>query len=470
MKLLLISGAVSGEKRYGNLEDIGSYLPPYGLCCLGAVLEKAGHEVMIIDSVRHPLSLLALAEKVKQFQPELIGLSVYSIGANQAIETAKAIKSEFGIPIVAGGPHVMVFPDDLAQCEAIDYLVTGEGEYSLLELVETIESGGNLDDVPGIYFHRDGEVVRNDARPLIDNLDDLPYPAFHLIEGIETYAPHQMVYRRKPVVTLITSRGCPFQCIFCNSVWTHRWRGNSAEYVVGLVERVIKEFGAREVSFHEDTFALNKRRVLEICRLMKERGINIPWTATVNLTTLDREVIKAMKDAGCWLVSCGIESGSDEVLRFIHKPVDKETVRRVLGWLSDEGIRIRGYFMIGHLIETRETIRETIDFAKSLPLYSMNISVMYLAPGSQAREIAHEYGSTNMSLDIGSSYQRGNLGFVPNGLTADYIQEMHRKAIVEFFVRPRQFVRLATAIRGPEDIRRYYRLVRSFVKVARARS
>jgi len=470
MKLLLISGAVSGEKRYGNLEDIGSYLPPYGLCCLGAVLEKGGHEVMIIDSVRNPLSLLTLAEKVKEFQPDLIGLSVYSIGANQAIETAKAIKSEFGIPIVAGGPHVMVFPEDLTQCEAFDYLVTGEGEHTLLELADTLDRGGDLAAVKGIFFRKDGEVVKNEPRPLIENLDELPFPAFHLIEGIESYAPHQMVYRRKPVITLITSRGCPFDCIFCNSVWTNRWRSNSAEYVVDLVQHVIKNFHAREVSFHEDTFALNKRRVLEICRLMKERNIGISWTATVNLTTLDREVIKAMKDAGCWLVSCGIESGNDEVLKFIRKPVDKETVRRVLGWLDDEGIRIRGYFMIGHLIETKETIQETIDFAKSLPLYSMNISVMYLAPGSYAREIAHEYGDTNMSLDIGSSYQRGNLGFVPRGLTKEYIQEMHRKAILDFFIRPRQMLRLISAIRGPEDIRRYYRLVRSFVKVARSRA
>ncbi len=465
MRIFLISGAISGEDRYGNLDDIGAYLPPYGLMSLASVLEQAGHAVKILDSVRHPLSPSQLSERVKEFAPDLIGLSVYSIGADKAIENASYLKNELGIPIVVGGPHVIVYPDDLAQYDFIDYLVEGEGEITLLELVETLESGGDLSRVKGLYYQQDGRVQKNEPRPYIENLDELPFPAFHLIDDLKGYNPQLLVYRRLPVITLITSRGCPFSCIFCNSVWTTRWRANSARYVIDMMEYVIKEFGAREISFHEDTFALNKKRVLEICSLIKERNLDIIWTATVNLKTLDQEVIRAMKDAGCWLVSVGIESGNDEVLKFIRKPVDKETVVRVTGWLHDAGIRIRGYFMMGHLIDTPETIRETVDFAKSLPLHSMNLTVMYLSPGSEAREIAEEYGTVNKGLDLGTGYPRGDLSFVPFGMTEEYVQRMQKKAISNFFFRPRYLAHLVSSIETPEDARRYARMARAFVKL-----
>ncbi|MBE0429578.1 MAG: radical SAM protein [Thermoleophilia bacterium] len=465
MKIMLISGAITGEERYGNLEDVGAYLPPYGLMCLAAVLEKEGHEAKILDSARYALSHEQISQEVKDFNPDLIGMSVYSIGANRAIENAKHLKSRFDIPIVAGGPHIIVYPDDLAEFDFFDFLVTGEGEKTLVELVEALEGKRGLADVKGIYYRDNGGIVKNEPRMYIQDLDELPFPAFHLIDDLKGYTPQLLVYRKRPVVTLITSRGCPFECIFCNSVWTRRWRGNSAEYVVDLVEHVIEKYGAREISFHEDTFALNKRRVLEICRLMKERGIDIVWSATVNLKTLDRETILAMKDTGCWLVSVGIESGNDEVLKFIKKPVDKELVSRVTGWLDEAGIKIRGYFMMGHLIDTEETIQETIDFAKSLPLYSMNLSVMYLAPGSEAREIASMYGTVNEGLDLGSGYPRDDLGFVPNGLTKDYIQRMQKKAISEFFFRPSQIFRLMTAVESLEDVKRYARMAKAFVRL-----
>lgn len=469
MRIFLISGAISGESRYGNLDDIGAYLPPYGLMSLASVLEQAGHTVKILDSVRYPLSPASLCDKVREFDPDLIGLSVYSIGADIAIENARHLKQEFDIPIIAGGPHVIVYPEDLAQYDFFDYLVDGEGELTLLELVEALESGGDLAKVKGIYYRQNGSMLKNESRPYIDNLDDLPFPAFHLVDDLEGYNPQLLVYRRRPVITLVTSRGCPFSCIFCNSVWTKRWRANSAEYVVDMMEYVIKQFGAKEISFHEDTFALNKKRVLEICALIKERNLDIIWTATVNLKTLDQEVIRAMKDAGCWLVSVGIESGNDEVLKFIKKPVDKETVLRVTRLLNEAGIRIRGYFIMGHLIDTRETIKETIEFAKSLPLHSMNMTVMYLAPGSEAREIAEQYGIVNKGLELGTGYPRGDLSFVPNGMTEEYLQAMQKKAISNFFFRPKQIAHLVSAIDGPEDVRRYARMTRAFVKLTATR-
>ncbi len=469
MRVLLISGAISGEDRYGSLDDIGAYLPPYGLMCLASVLEQAGHTVRILDSVRYPLTRASLSARVREFDPGLIGLSVYSIGADAAIENARYLKQEFDIPIVAGGPHVIVYPQDLAQFDSFDYLVDGEGELTLLELAQALGTGGEPARIRGLHYRQNGRMLKNEPRPYIDNLDDLPFPAFHLIDDLAGYNPQLLVYRRRPVITLVTSRGCPFSCIFCNSVWTKRWRANSAKYVVDMMEYVINRFGAREISFHEDTFALSRKRVLEICALIKERKLDIIWTATVNLKTLDQEVIRAMKDAGCWLVSVGIESGNDEVLKFIHKPVDKETVLRVTRWLDEAGIRIRGYFIMGHLVDTPETVKETIRFAKSLPLHSMNMAVMYLAPGSEAREIADRYGTVNKGLDLGTGYPRGNLSFVPHGLTEEYLQVMQRRSISNFFFRPRQIAHMIASIEGPEDVRRYARMTRAFVRLTAER-
>lgn len=474
MKVMLISAAVRGEDRYGVLEEVGAYLPPYGLCCLASVLEKEGHEVKILDSARYGLAQSEISMQIGNFKPDLVGISVYSIGASHAVKTAEAIKDEFGdIPIVVGGPHVTVYPDDLAQYSNLfDYLVVGEGEYTLLELAEAVSNGGDLNEIKGLYFRQNGKVVKNMPRPLMENLDELPFPAFHLIDNIESYTPQLLVYKKRPVITLVTSRGCPFACIFCNSVWTRKWRANSAEYVVDLVEYAIKKFNAKEINFQEDTFALKKERVLEICRLMKERNLDIIWTASVNLKTLNREVIRAMKDAGCWLVSCGIESGNDEVLKFIRKSINKETVKRVTGWLDEADIKIRGYFMMGHLTDTKETVEETVAFAKSLPLYTMNMSILYLSPGSQAREMADAYGVVDTSLGLGTGYPREDLSFVPNGLTKEYLSDRQKKAIQEFYFRPRQVVRLLSAIEGFEDIKRYAILTKTFMKLSyvRARS
>jgi len=465
MKILLIAGSIAGEERYGQFEEMGSYLPPYGLLCIAAVLEQNGFEVKILDTEKVEMTFEQLSQVITEYSPDLIGMTVYSIGSKQVIATAEAIKKKFKIPIVAGGPHAMIYPDDLAQYQCFDYLVTGEGEYTMLELAQTLESKGDLRKVPGIIFGKNGQIVRTPDRPYIDNLDELPFPAFHLLEGRNDYAPSALIYKKKPLFALITSRGCPYRCIFCRSIWSRHWRANSAKYVVDMVEYVINNFGVKEITFLEDVFTLNKKRVLEICSLIKKRQLKFSWSCSAVVRTLDKELMKVMKDSGCWMISCGIESGNDEVLKFIRKPLTTDMVRRAISDMDEVGIRPRGYFMIGHLVDTKETIRQTIDFAKSLPFYSVNFNIMHLSPGSEAREIAHKYGKVNMDLSLCSGYCGKGLSFVAHGLTAEWLYDTQKRAFREFFLRPIQIWRLLKTISGIEDVKRYWVSFKAFVKL-----
>ena len=465
-KVLLLNPHISGEARYGKYKDVGSYLPPYGLLCIAGVLEQHGHIVKVIDAdSRQGLAFDGLKQAIVDLEPGVIGITAYSIGRTQVIETAGFIKSFSPALLVVGGPHVTTFPEDLIKYDVFDAAVLGEGEYSVLDIIEYRLGRKKLCNIEGIIYKENGEKTKNQNRANIEDLDSLPFPAFHLLDNLHDYMPMQLLYKRTPVLTLISGRGCPYSCIFCNSIWGKQVRLNSPDYIMRLIKKMINDHGVREIMFYEDTFAIKKKRIHELCDMIIKENLNISWTCSANVTTLDKALLEKMKEAGCWLLSTGIESGSDEVLKFIKKPVRVEQVKQVCRWADEAGIKIRGFFMLGHPVDTKETIRQTIDFAKSLPLFTINFCILQLLPGSEVRSIAHEYGEVNYDLNLGSGHPGDTLSFVPKGLTKEYLKKMQRRGYTEFFVRPRQIWRLLSAIDSWEDIRKYFRMVFAFLKL-----
>lgn len=465
-RVLLINPRLSGEARYGKFKDVGSYLPPYGLLSIAGVLEQHGHVVMISDAdSRRGLSLEQLKDVVIGFRPDIIGLTAYSIGKDQLLETARHIKSFSPAVIVAGGPHVMVFPEDLAEYDCFDLLVYGEGEYVMLDILEHYRGRRKLAEIEGIVYRENGNTIRTPQRAFIRDLDSLPHPAFHLLRDMGDYRPMQLLYKKLPVLPVITGRGCPYSCIFCNSLWGKKVRLNSPGYIMSLVRNVVEAFGVREIMFYEDTFCIEKERIHELCDLIIGSGMKISWSCSANIRTVDQPLLKKMKDAGCWLVSLGIESGNDDVLRFVKKPVTTEEARRVCMWADEAGLRIRGFFMLGHPIDTKTTIRQTIEFMKSLPLFTVNFTILQLLPGSEFRNIAHAFGEVDYDLGLGTGHPRDDLSFVPRGLTAEYLKYMQRRGYREFFLRPSQLWRLLKAVDSFEDVRKYGELASAFVKL-----
>lgn len=465
-RVLLINPPISGELRYGRFKNVGSYLPPYGILSIAAVLESHGHLVKIVDAdSRRGMALDELKQTVIDFDPHVIGMTVYSIGRDMAVQTAEHIKSYFSAPVVAGGPHIMTFPEDLAPFDCFDILAYGEGEYTMLDIVSHYSGEKELNNIEGILYKKDGEIVQTSHRTLIEDLDTLPYPAFHLLDGLSDYAPMQLLYKRLPVLTLISGRGCPYGCIFCNSIWGKKVRMNSPSYIMGLVKKMITDFGIREIMFYEDTFCIKKERIDKLCDMLIEEGLDVIWSCSANVKTLDKPLLEKMKQAGCWLISMGIESGNDEVLNFIRKPVRVEQAKSICQWADEAGLKIRGFFILGHPIDTKETIRQTIDFAKSLPLFTINLTILQLLPGSKVREIAHDYGEVNYDLSLGTGHPRETLSFVPRGLTAEYLIKMQRRGYSEFFLRPKQIWRLLRSIDSFEDLRKYLKLAAAFIRL-----
>jgi radical SAM superfamily enzyme YgiQ (UPF0313 family) len=433
------------------------------LLCLAAVVEKAGHKVRVLDAdSRKGLSDEDVAREIAAFNPDMIGMSCYSIGRSQLIETSRWLRTITPAMQVVGGPHITTFPEDLASVESIGALVYGEGEYTLLDLVRHKMNGKKLSTIPGIVYRENGKTIKTSPRPFIENLDELPYPAYHLLDDIHDYRPMQLLYKYRPVLTLITGRGCPFSCIFCNSVWGRKVRANSPEYIMGMIKKLKADYGVKEIMFYEDTFAIKKARLEALCGLMIQEKLDIKWTCSANVNTLNERLLMKMKEAGCWLMSVGIESGNDEVLKFIEKPAKTADVRNVCAWAAKAGIHVRGFFMLGHPIDTEKTIRQTIDFAKELPLFTVNFCILHLLPGSKVREIAHEYGTVNYNFELSSGHPGESLSFVPKGLTADYLSKMQRRAYAEFFLRPSQIWRLLRSVDTLEDIRKFWELSLAF--------
>jgi len=464
MKVLLISGSVSGEKRYGKLKSVGSYMPPYGLLSIAGLLEKDGHTVQILDREIHSYANEEMARKIEQTRPDLIGMSVFTIGFKEAIRTATFLKQHFDIPIVAGGPHTFVDLDNFSRNECFDFFVIGEGEITMSELVKTLVTKGDLGTVAGLATRIDRKFIENSPRERLNDLDILPFPAFHLLENIKAYHPSPLGYRKRPFFPLVTSRGCPFHCYFCSAIWGHKWVAHSADYVVNLIEYLIKEFNAKEIWFSEDTFVIDKQRVVDICQGILKRNLKISWTCMGNVHKLDREMLSVMKESGCWQIQLGLESGNDEVLKFVGKKTSVYLIREKLNLIHEVGIQPRGYFILDHLIETKETMQQTIDFAMSLPLYSADFHLLQLPFGSRAREIAHKYGKVDYNPDLLTGYSSRGLGFVPKGMTESFLFRTQRKAHLRFFLRPRQILQMITSIRTPEDIHRYLQMFWAGVK------
>ena len=467
MKVLLIHPPLTGEERYGKFKEVGSYLPPLGICYIASILEKKDVNVKIIDGLRVNYSDEDICMMAKRYSPNYIGITVVSIAYFRAVELAGMLKKQFSdIPIIIGGPHVTIFQEMALDCPYFDYGVIGEGEITFPELIEALSNNDDISTVNGILYKENNNVFKTLPRPFIENLDTLPLPARHLLPPLNIYRPTAMVYKQLPVTSMITSRGCPYNCIFCNRIFGKRYRFNSAEYVVHEIETLAKNYGIKEITIYEDNFTVNKERIFKICDLIKKRQIHISWSCCANVNTLNKEILMDMKDAGCWLLSIGIESGSEEVLKFIKKDISLEKVRQVAQWSKEIGIQLRGYFMIGHPIDTKKTIRKTINFAKSLPLHTVNFCLQYLVPGSELYEIAPNYGETCYDFRMVTGHpSRDELPFIPKGLTREYLHIAQKRAYREFYLRLSQLFRMIKVVDSWNDIKKYLSMLRTFIRI-----
>lgn len=423
-------------------QDTQNPQPPLGLAMVAAVLEENGHSIKILDLPTAMFSENSLSMAIHHEKPDIVGITAVTPTINSAVSVAKKIKEiDSDIPIVLGGAHATILPEEtLKNAPEIDMIVRGEGEQTTLELIKVLEENpSDVSKVLGVTYREGVSIRSNPARPPILDLDALPFPAFHLLPVIGKYRLHPPFGRRSPVMPIITSRGCPYRCIFCSkSVCGKNYRSNSPSYVVDEIRFLNEKFGVNEIKFYDDVFTLDKKRVIAICKLLKEQGIDIPWTCETRVNLVDSKLLRIMKDSGCYMIAYGVESGNQGVLNSLKKDITLKQVTEAFKLTHDVGIGTVAYFMLGSPEETSETIDETVEFAKKIDPDFAQFSITTPYPGTELYNLAVEEGYMPEKWE---EYMYADLksvdipGFGTKTLSGEELRDWNKKAYASFYLR-----------------------------------
>lgn len=401
------------QEESGNI-NFGKIFP-LGLAYIAGYLDSLGYSVEVLDAsaegfdhreridrehVRVGLSDEALRDRIKKIRPDMVGISnLFSMQAAEADHIAHLTKEIFpDVPVVVGGPHPSSVPEEALKNPDIDYVVIGEGEKTMGELIEKLNKGRSLDSQKALgYRNLKGNIQINPEFNFIEDIDSIPYPAYHLFD-MSIYFGKMSVHgarRTNRFIPVITSRGCPLECTFCTAhkVWGKKYRYRSPEAVVAELEFLKNEYGIKEVIFEDDNITLNKRRAEKLFDLMIERNLDLIWTVPngIALFTVDQQLLRKMKDSGCYKVNFAIESGSQRVLdEVIHKPMKLKRVIPLINYAKKIGLEVGAFFIIGMPGETLDEIRQTFRFIRKHGISTSNISLAVPLPGSALYEIVQK--------------------------------------------------------------------------------
>lgn len=430
--------------------------PPMGLIQLAAVIEE-GFDVNIIDAN-------ALNLRPEQINPLLedtgvLGLTATTPTVSRAIEIAAAVKDvRPELPVILGGPHATLLPrETMESTPDIDVIVAGEAEISFYMLLSSIEKGGHIDQVPGVFWEQDGEIVENERVENVDDLDSLPFLAYNLIP-LKKYRPHPPHGRAKPFAVLITSRGCPYNCAYCSKpVFGKEFRAQSPERVVDEIEDLQARYGVREIAFYDDVFTLDKHRAAAISEEIIRRGIKIIWSCETRVNLVDQPLLGVMKKAGCYSISYGLESGNQDILNTINKNTTLAQAEEAVRYTREAGINAIGYFMIGSPGETLNSIKETMNFAKKLKLGFAQFSITTPFPGTELYNLYLENGGRSDIPWEDYVYAGSGEGKAPvfesDVLKRKDIVEWQKKAYRDFYLRPSYIWQRILSSKSPGEIK-----------------
>jgi radical SAM superfamily enzyme YgiQ (UPF0313 family) len=451
LRCLLIIPAWAPEEIFSSktYHSQLNYWQPLGTLYVASSMIEAGHEVSFLNGafLKHE----EILSEVQRVKPEFVGLYSTAFGWNKALRTAKDIKNiDKGIFIAVGGPYPIAMKEKCLT-DSIDAVVTGEGEITVVEMLDRLKEGRGLEGVKGVAYRLDGNIYVNPPRPLIDDLDSIPFPKRELLGDSNLYLPPPATYKRKPVAVMITSRGCNRQCIFCFQMDKTRRSGirfRSIDNVLKEIELCLKQ-GYREIKFLDDTFAANYQRAMDIASEIKRRGLDFTWFASACVNQVDKPLLRAFKEAGCWAVLFGVESGVQKNLNTIRKGITLEQVRKAVRAAKEVGLKVSTPFMFGIPGETFKEGLETIEFAIELDPDFANFHAITPFPGSYLYDNIEKYGTLSPEL---SDYTYQGAAFIPFTMTKEEIQELRRLAFKRFYSRPSFILKKLLGIRSASDL------------------
>lgn len=429
---------------------------PLGLAYIAAALRDAGYPVEVIDAYSLGLPGSHIREKTEQFRPQVVGISALTPQWPDAEKVADIVKAVDGdILTVTGGPHVTALPEQAAAYPGVDVAVLGEGEKTMLDICQTIVDGSDLRQVAGIVVKNNSSTRATRHRERLTDLDSLSFPAHDLLPKPDMYNPFPAWGKSGNFSCLISGRGCPYKCAFCDVTAQQgfKYRLRSAENVVDEMTWLNRDFGVTTFSFRDPSMVCNRRRLLEICRLIGERNLDIAWTCSGRANEVDPEMLVAMRGAGCRLVQYGIEVGNAEMLKSIKK-LSKERVAQAVRETRQAGVQAHGYFMFGFMEETPETIEETIAFSQELDLDSAGFAVMVPFPGTPEYDMFKNEGL--LLTEVWSDYDvMGKPVYHHKNISEAQLLKAPRRAYRGFYLRPHIISRHLRKMASPRVLRNY---------------
>lgn len=425
--------------------------PPLGIAYLASVVEAQGVEAEIIDANVLRLPNDVVFEQIEKFNPDLVAISVNIVTSRAGVELSKAVKNKLKKMVVLGGPHATASPENILLESGADCVVRQEGEATIADI---IDRNGAFEGISGVTYMKDGVIISNADRALIDDLDTIPFPAYHLLPELKNYRSKA---RKFPVGAIISSRGCPYQCIYCNkSIFGLKFRSRSPENVLAEIELLVDKYGVRQIDILDDNFTLKIENAEKIFDLIieKKMEIVINFQNGVRADRLTRSLVKKMRRAGVVKVGLGIESGSTRMLKVMKKSLDLSKVLKAIEWFRDEGIVVTGFFMIGLPGEDEASMRKTIDFAKKANPHLANFSIVVPLPGTELYEMVRKREGFTKSIDSGleTGFLSSSFYYRFDNLSPETILEYQRRAYSEFYFRPSKVLEMICTIRSFNEL------------------
>jgi len=447
-----------------------SLVPPVGLGYLATSLRNNGHEASIIDCTLNKVNYNSFRNYINSFKPDAVAFQVFSSDLPVVQEYINIIKKiDKNIITIAGGPHVSAVPyDSIKFFKGLDYGFVGEAELGVVKLLECIKNKKELSLVPGLVY-KDNDKITVNPSYFERDLDKLGFPAWDLLDPRKyPETPQGGFAKAFPIALIQSTRGCPYNCTFCSGAKVNgkMLRYRSVEHVIKELKMLKEKYGVKEFHMIDDNFTLNKDYVTKFCNALLREKLNLFWATPngIRLDTLDRNVLKLMKKAGCYAVSVGIESGSDRVLKLMKKHLDTKNIREKIGLIHEVGLRVTGLFILGYPDETVKEIKKTAKFARKLKIDRAQFGCFLPLPGT---EIYYELVRRKEIKKIKNWEEYAsfaNVVYAPKGLTKEKLKKLQRNAILRFYLRPAILFKI---LRDVTSFRHFRFLIKRLLAYAR---
>lgn len=466
MKILLIHAPIFFRTEERNiLEDTSNAAPPLGLAYLASMVKDYA-DLEILDA--QGLSEKEVLDRIHTSCVDVVGISATSASAKNAYKISQWAKGhDQRILTILGGPHITAAPEETMEMfNTIDVGVIGDGEMIFQDLIRRILNKGDWRDIPGVAYRENAGEVKINPQGISNSLDEIPFPAWHLLPSFKKYSFNPSAYLRKPHCIVIASRGCPYSCIFCHvSRFRSKVRFRSAKNVVDELEILTKKFGIKEVRFGDELFAVNKEWAAQICSEIRARKLDIVWTCEARADTMTPEFARILKEGGCWQVTMGVESGSPRILQRIKKQITLEQVKNAVRFAHEAGLSARAFFMIGFPFEEKSDIVKTIHFSIDSGVDFASFAYVVPFPGTELYEMCVRLGYFDKFGWMNFDSVLNKPGCIPKGMDEKEITSLFKQAYSRFYFRPKHWCKTLGRIRTSEDIKKLIRGARVLFQI-----